>query len=53
VNRIEASVSTLNIPSKNLLLKCGMQIEGVLRQHRYHRGKYVDVFFFSMLKEDF
>jgi ribosomal-protein-alanine N-acetyltransferase len=53
VNRIEASVSVSNIPSKNLLLKCGFTLEGILRQHRYHRGKFVDVYFFSLLKEEF
>ena len=53
VNRIEASVSTQNIPSKNLLLKCGFSLEGTLRQHRYHRGNFVDVYFFSLLKEEF
>lgn len=53
VNRVEASVSCDNIASKNLLLKCGFVLEGILRQHRYHRGRYVDVYFFSMLKSDF
>jgi ribosomal-protein-alanine N-acetyltransferase len=53
VNRIEASVSTANIPSKNLLLKCGFTLEGVLRQHRYHRETFVDVYFFSLLRSDF
>ena len=53
VNRIEALVSVANIASKNLLLKCGFVLEGVLRQHRYHRGAYVDVSSFSILKEDF
>lgn len=53
VNRIEASVSTYNLPSKNLLLKCGFTMEGILRQHRYHRGQYVDVFFFSLLKGEY
>lgn len=52
VNRIEASVSTNNIPSKNLLLKCGFTLEGTLRQHRFHRGNFVDVYFFSLLKSD-
>lgn len=52
VNRIEASVSVYNSPSKNLLLKCGFTLEGILRQHRYHRGRFVDVYFFSLLKED-
>lgn len=53
VNRIEAYVSTENLPSKNLLLKCGFALEGILRQHRYHHGRYVDVFSFSILREDF
>ena len=53
VNRIEASVSIYNIPSKNLLLKCGFTLEGILRQHRLHRGRFVDVYFFSMLREEF
>ncbi len=52
INRIEAFTSTDNLASKNLLLKCGFHLEGCLRQHRYHRGKYVDVFIFSLLKSD-
>lgn len=53
VNRIEAFTSTQNLPSKNLLLKCGFALEGTLRQHRYHRGAYVDAFSFSLLRSDF
>lgn len=53
VNRIEAVVSTDNIASKNLLLKCGFELEGILRQHRYHRGAYVDVYSFSILKNEY
>jgi [ribosomal protein S5]-alanine N-acetyltransferase len=53
VNRIEAFVSVENIPSKNLLLKNGFTLEGLLRQHRYHRGRYVDVYVFSMLRSEF
>lgn len=52
VNRIEASASCANTPSKNLLLKSGFTLEGTLRQHRYHRGSYVDVYFFSLLRSD-
>ncbi len=53
VNRIEAFASTNNETSKHLLLKTGFVLEGILRQHRYHRGAYVDVCAFSMLKSDF
>ena len=52
INRVEAFVSTANIASKNLLLKCGFVLEGILREHRYHRGKYVDVYCFSILRSD-
>ncbi len=52
VNRVEAFVSVENIPSKNLLLKSGFTLEGILRQHRYHRGNYVDVYSFSILRKD-
>ncbi|OFW80069.1 MAG: hypothetical protein A2887_01255 [Alphaproteobacteria bacterium RIFCSPLOWO2_01_FULL_40_26] len=52
VNRIEASISVYNIPSKELLLKCGFVLEGILRQHRLHLGQFVDVYFFSMLRGD-
>ncbi len=53
VNRIEAFTSTYNTPSKNLLLKCGFSLEGTLRQHRYHRGAYVDAYSFSLLRQEF
>ena len=53
VNRVEAFVAVGNIPSKNLLLKSGFTIEGILREHRYHRGLYVDVFSFSLLRSEF
>lgn len=53
VNRIEAVASTENLPSRNLLLKMGFTLEGVLRQHRYHRGRYVDVHSFSILRSEY
>lgn len=53
INRIEAFVSTLNKPSEGLLLKCGFTLEGTLRQHRYHRGEYVDAHSFSLLRQDY
>lgn len=52
VNRIEAFASTENLPSIHLLKKCHFTVEGILRQHRYHRGRFVDVYSFSLLKED-
>lgn len=53
INRIEAFTDIHNVPSNNLLLKCDFKLDGHLRQHRYHRGSYVDVYNFSLLKEEF
>lgn len=50
MNRIEAFTSINNLPSKNLLLKNGFELEGLLRKHRYYKGNYVDVYIFSMLR---
>lgn len=53
INRLEAVCSTFNERSIRLLEKCGFSYEGKLRQHRFHRGKYVDVYSFSILKEEY
>ncbi len=53
VNRIEAVTSIYNEASVRLLEKCGFKYEGCLRQHRFHRGKLVDVYMFSVLREEF
>ncbi len=53
INRIEAVTSIYNEGSVRLLEKCGLQYEGRLRQHRLHRGKLVDVYMFSILREEF
>lgn len=53
INRLEAITSTFNEPSFKLLERCGFVYEGCLRQHRYHRGKFVDVYSFSILREEY
>ena len=53
INRVEAITSIYNEASIRLLEKCGFVYEGCLRQHRYHLGKYVDVYSFSILRNDF
>ena len=53
VNRIEASVVPENSVSRKLLEKNGFEFEGYLRQHRIHYGKFYDVAFYSLLRQDF
>ena len=51
-NRIEAIAMPENVGSYKVLENCGFQFEGILRQHRYHKGKYVDVRMYSLLASD-
>jgi ribosomal-protein-alanine N-acetyltransferase len=51
-NRIEAVAMSENIGSYKVLEKCGFTFEGILRQHRFHKGKYVDVRSYSLLYSD-
>jgi len=53
INRIEAITSVYNEPSIRLLEKVGFLYEGCLRQHRYHLGNFVDVYSFSILRNEF
>jgi len=53
VNKIEAKVEPENEASLGLLHKLGFHKEGVLRQHEFEKGKYVDLAIFSMLKSEF
>lgn len=53
INRIEAFTATENLASKNLLEKCKYNLEGTLKEHRFHQGKYIDVFVFSRLARDY
>lgn len=53
VNRVEAFTSVDNIASEKLLIKNGYTLEGTLRQHRYHKGNYVNAYVFSLLRSEF
>ncbi|MOA13329.1 hypothetical protein D3C78_1333770 [compost metagenome] len=50
VNKIEAKVEPDNEASIRLMYKLGFHKEGVLRQHEFEKGKYVDLAVFSKLK---
>lgn len=52
INRIEAYAMADNIGSYRVLEKCGFVFEGNLRQHRYHKGQYVDIGSYSVLAKD-
>ncbi|OBZ07558.1 alanine acetyltransferase [Bacillus sp. FJAT-27264] len=53
VNKIEAKVEAENEASIRLMHRLGFHKEGVLRQHEFEKGKYVDLAVFSRLKSEY
>ncbi|MGE7674474.1 GNAT family N-acetyltransferase [Lysinibacillus sp. NPDC094403] len=53
VNKIEAKVDPENISSVKLLEKLNFCQEGMLREHEFEKGKYVDLVIFSILKREY
>ena len=51
-SRVEATVHVQNYRSARVLVKCGFQIEGILRQYARMHGQLVDMIAFSLLKRD-
>lgn len=53
INKIEAKVEPENQSSIRLLEKLNFSKEGVLRQHEFENGKYVDLAIFSILRREY
>ncbi|MEO2211446.1 GNAT family protein [Paenibacillus amylolyticus] len=52
LNKIEAKVEPENEASIRLLHKLDFQQEGVLRQHEFEKGRYIDLAVFSKLRSE-
>ncbi|CAM4406505.1 GNAT family N-acetyltransferase [Paenibacillus xylanexedens] len=52
LNKIEAKVEPENEASIRLLHKLNFQQEGVLRQHEFEKGRYIDLAVFSKLRSE-
>ena len=53
LQRIEALIEPLNIPSQRLAERQGFMREGLLRSYEFTVGKFDDLYMYSMLKRDF
>ncbi|MBK7008264.1 MAG: GNAT family N-acetyltransferase [Saprospiraceae bacterium] len=53
LNRIEANVDILNIPSIKILEKNNFRKEGILREHVYHSDHFSDSVFYSILQKEY
>ncbi|CAM3808077.1 GNAT family N-acetyltransferase [Mesobacillus thioparans] len=51
--RIEALIEPPNCSSQKLVEKLGFINEGLLRDYEFTRGKFDDLFMYSLLKQDF
>jgi ribosomal-protein-alanine N-acetyltransferase len=52
LNRIEARCEIPNVASARVMEKLGMSLEGILRQHMFAKGQYVDLKLYSILRQE-
>jgi len=53
LERVYANTLPHNKGSMKVLEKNGFKLEGVLRRHFKHRGRFVDAYYFGILKSEF
>lgn len=53
LERIEAIIDPLNVPSQKVLEKHGFEREGLLRHYEYNFGRFNDVYIYAGIKSDF
>ena len=53
LNRVMGRCEVHNIASARVMEKVGMQLEGILRQQLFVKGKYWDLKIYSILREEF
>jgi ribosomal-protein-alanine N-acetyltransferase len=53
LNRVEALIGPLNVPSTKLVQSLGFVQEGVLREHYCKNGELQDSVMFSLLKREY
>ena len=53
LHKVQICHKSINLPSKNVIKKCGFTYEGTLRDYFYINGQYVDRLYYSILKSEF
>lgn len=53
LQRVELTVLENNERAKHLYEKCGFQFEGIKRKSKYKNGEFVNMWMYSILKEEF
>jgi len=52
LNRIQGQCEIENVASARVMEKAGMRLEGVLRQHEFSAGRYLDMAIYSILRSE-
>lgn len=52
LQRVEATCKPANTASEKVMIKCGLQFEGILKKKLYAKGEFHDLKLYSLLKED-
>lgn len=52
LNRIEGRCELMNASSERVMDKCGMKLEGTLRQQMFVKGVYKDLKLYSIIRDD-
>lgn len=50
LNKIEARCINGNLASENVMIKNGMKLDGMLRKDKFHKGCYIDLKLYSILR---
>ena len=53
LNRIEARCKVDNFASERVMKKCGMKLEGIMREQMFVKGEYHDLKMYSVLKKEY
>ncbi|WP_342567121.1 GNAT family protein [Psychrobacillus sp. FSL K6-4046] len=53
VNKIEAQITSENDASLHLVSKLGFHRDGVLREHEFEKGRYIDLVIYSLLAREY
>ena len=51
--RIETKLNVLNLPSERVMQKNGLKYEGTLRKKEFLKGKFIDIKYYSILKDEY
>lgn len=52
-NKIEAQITSENDASLHLVSKLGFHRDGVLREHEFEKGRYIDLVIYSLLAREY